>query len=145
MENLKLTTNFNLDEFLDKVSYESLMKIATISQYIRDTTGLPCTINNWSSGGQYGFSGFRPVGCTVGSPTSEHRMMNAIDIKIAGMTGKEMLEWAEQHAKELYALGARRFEDSTLAVSWLHVDCREHGEKCIKIIDLVKVVKKIPV
>lgn len=145
MGTIKVAANFTLDEFLDKATYEGLLRMANIAQYIRDTTGLAVTVNNWHTGGQYNYSGFRPPACTVGSPTSEHRDMNASDFKIGTWTGPEMFAWGEQHASELYALGARRFEDCSITPTWFHVDGREHGEQCIKVIDKKTVTRKIPI
>lgn len=145
IEKIPVSEHFTLDEFMDKESYNNLVRGIKIAEFIRATTGLPVTINNWANGGQYNFSGYRPPDCTVGSPTSEHRKMNANDKKIHGLTGQEMFNWAEKHAKELYDLGVRRIEDPSITKTWLHTDCKEHGRKGIKVIDLTKETKFIPV
>src|SRR5690606_27239804 len=127
-------------EFIDRDSYDSLMRLIKIAQFIRDTTGLPVTVNNWILGGQYNHSGFRPPACTIGSKTSEHRSFNAIDVKIKGWSGQQMQTWAIQNAKALYDLGVRRIEDVTLTPTWLHLDCKPHAERVIKIIGTTKIV-----
>jgi hypothetical protein len=142
---IKVSEHFFLDEFLDNVSYENLVKMISIAEYIRNATGRPVTINNWIMDGQYKFSGYRPPNCTEGSKTSEHRVFNAIDPKIKGMTGAEMNQWAQDHAKELYALGVRRIEDASITLSWLHTDGKDNGRKGIRIIDRTKETKFIPV
>jgi len=143
MDRIKLSENFYLDEFLDPDSHEGLEKGLAIAQFLRETTGLPVTINNWSSGGQYKYSGFRPPQCTIGSPTSEHRKLNANDYKIGNWTGSQMQDFVRKHATQLFVLGVRRMEHISLTPTWLHLDCKEHGENCIKIIDLKSVVEKI--
>lgn len=140
---IKVSDNFNLSEFLDKESSTNLERIINIAQFVRTETKLPVTINNWESGGQYQFSGYRPPQCTIGSKTSEHRVFNAIDLKIGKMTGKEMFDWAVKNANKLYELGVRRIEDTSLTPTWLHLDCKEHGKIAINVIDLKKVTQVI--
>lgn len=140
MIRIKVADNFFLDELVDPVSYKGLEIGIAVAQYIREETGETVTINNWATGGQYQHSGFRPPGCKVGSPTSEHRNMNGWDLKIGNWSGQKMQTWAIQHAKELYALGVRRMEDVDLTPTWLHLDGREHGQKAIKIIGKTQVV-----
>lgn len=143
MNKIPLSEHFNLDEFLDPQTYNNLMRMVKIGEHIREATGLPVTINNWSNDGQYQHSGLRPPNCTVGSSTSEHRYMNAADFKIGKWTGKEMQTWAKQNAKALYELGVRRIEDEDLTPSWLHLDCKAHTEPCIYIIDLKTILERI--
>lgn len=146
MERIPVSENFNLDEFIDPVSYSSLIKIIGIAQYIREETGLPVTINDWAASGQHKESGFRRMESETGSPTSEHKkLLGAIDVKIDGLTGKEMYDWGVRHAKKLYELGARRFEDPSLTKTWWHIDTKEHGRKGIRVIDLKKETAFIPV
>jgi hypothetical protein len=140
---IPISEHFMLDEFLDPISHGNLVKQIGIAEFIRKSTGQPVTVNNWATGGQYQHSGFRPITCTIGSKTSEHRELNAGDYKIGKWTGKQMFDWAVRNADALYALGVRRIEDPSITTTWLHLDCKEHGERAIKVIDLKKVTQVI--
>jgi hypothetical protein len=144
-QRIKISSNFNLDEFIPKEFYISLERLVNIAQFIREKTGESVTINNWYNGGTLNNRGFRMPNSTVGAPASQHKIMNAIDINIGRWTAAQMLQFIKNNSKELYNLGVRRIEDIKLTPTWLHIDCREHNEKCINIIDLTKVVEKIPV
>jgi hypothetical protein len=144
-QRIKLSDNFSLDEFVSREFYEGLQRMVNIAQFIRNKTGLSLTINNWWHKGSFNNRGHRMPNSTVGSPTSEHRMMNGCDFNIGNWTGKQMCDWVEDNAKELYDLGVRRMEDPSITTTWLHLDCKEHGLKCIRVIDLKKVTKTIPV
>lgn len=140
---MKVSENFDLEEFLDPVTYANLERMVGIAQYIRTTTGLPVVINGLHNGHRYVHSGFRPITCTEGSKTSEHRVMNACDFKIGDWTGQQMFDWALTHAKELYERGVRRIEDPTITPTWLHLDCKDLTSKVIKVIDKTHVVQTI--
>lgn len=142
---IPLTANFNLDEFVSREFYQGLERMANIVQFIRTSTGQSVTINNWWSGGTLNNRGHRMPNTTVGSPTSEHRVMNAVDVNIGKWSGAQMVDWAERNATALYRLGVRRIEDPKLTPTWLHLDCRQHAEREIRIIDLKAVTKRIPV
>jgi hypothetical protein len=144
-QRIKLSDNFNLDEFVSREFYTGLERMVNIAQFIRNKTGQSVTINNWWHKGQFNNRGHRMPNTTVGSPTSEHRVMNAADFNIGTMTGAQMVAWVEANAKELYALGVRRMESATLTPTWLHLDCKEHGQKEIRVIDLKTVVKRIAI
>lgn len=143
MRRILVSEFFFLDEFLDKESYSNLLKLIQIAEFIRKDTGKPVLINNYNSGGSLGLRGFRPMNCNVGAPMSQHKFMNAIDINIGGMSNKEMFEYVKSKANNLYDLGLRRVEDISITPTWLHLDCKEHNEMAILIVDKVKVTGKI--
>ena len=153
MEQIKVSDNFFLTEFIDPVTFAELgeysihkidKQLIDIAQYARVNTGLPCTINNWASGGQYKESGLRRPDTTTGAKKSAHKLGKAIDLKIKGMSGQQMYDWARKNATKLYQLGVRRIETPSLTPSWLHMDTKEHGkEGVILVIDLTKVVHEI--
>jgi hypothetical protein len=144
-QRVKLSNNFNLDEFVSREFYQGLERMVNIVQFIRTSTGVGVTINNWWGNGSLNNRGHRMPNTTVGSATSEHRVMNAVDINIGTWTGQQMFEWAERNAAELYRLGVRRIEDPKLTPTWLHLDCRPHTEREIRVIDLRTVTRRIPV
>lgn len=142
MARKKVSKNFYADEFLhpEETDISKIDKrLIDIAQYIRDTTGLPVTINNYATGGQYKESGLRSATTTTGAKKSAHKEGKAIDVKISGLSGKMMYLWAKEHQEELYALGVRQIEHYSLTPTWLHLSTRGH-EGMIQIIDLKKVV-----
>lgn len=136
MSRIKVTKNFFQDEFLSPgVTDISVMdiKIILVAQWIRDQLGRSVTINNYATGGQYKLSGFRPQNTTIGAKKSAHKEGKAIDIKVSGMTAKEVFEWCLQKADELYAMGIREIEDQRFTPSWVHLSTRGNHSR-IKII-----------
>jgi hypothetical protein len=146
-DRIAISENFFLDEFIPKDFLNGLRKWVGVTQWIRETTGLVTRINTYyKTGTNDGQNrGFRMPYTTVGSSTSRHRVMDAVDINIGVMTGKEMYNWALENADTLYKLGVRRIEYHKLTPTWLHMDGKEHGEDCIQIIDLDSVVTRIPI
>ena len=154
MDRLKLTEHFYIDEFLDIETYnawvhdfkkwkyyDSLLKVANIAEFIREKVGKAVTINDWGLGGQFQFSGFRGTLCKIGSPASEHRKMNALDVKCSGFYGEEWELFVVHNKADLMQLGVSRVEHKSIAKTWLHLDCKEPQlADEIKCIDLTKVV-----
>jgi len=131
---LKLTNNFSLQEFIDPDTYKRFgtssvwfidPKIVTLAQFIRERLGKPCTINNWSSGGQYQYSGFRPPKCSVGASMSQHRFGRAIDLKVKGMKADEVREDIIQNFDIYKKVGLTTIEDGAFAPTWCHIDIRD--------------------
>jgi hypothetical protein len=141
---ISLSDNFFLDEFLPREFYQNLERQVNIAQFIRTTSGQSCTINNWWHGRNLNNRGFR-FNTTVGSPISQHKQMNAIDLNIGNMTGQQMYDWAVTNARGLFNLGVRRIETPTLTPTWLHLDCKPHNERAILIINLTSVIGRIPI
>ena len=46
---------------------------------IRKFFNAPVLVNNWASGGNFKYRGFRPSNCKVGATNSQHRLGNAFD------------------------------------------------------------------
>lgn len=127
-----LTKNFHLKEFFPSGFYklhgESCIryldpKIPVIAQFIRDYFMKPVVINGSFGGQEYNYSGFRPPGCEIGAPMSQHRFGRAIDIKISRMESQEVqstiLEKWESHFSKC---GITAIEQGTKG--WTHLDCR---------------------
>jgi len=126
MERIKVSKNFFADEFVYPNGDFNLMdsKIIIIAQWLRDTLGKSITINNYATGGQYKESGLRSLTTTTGAKKSAHKEGKAIDIKVAGMTAKEVYDWCLDHQMELYGLGVREIEDHAYTKSWTHISTR---------------------
>lgn len=145
----KVSENFFLDEFLDPETYQKRdysidVKLIGIAQFIRENTG-PVTINNWFNKGSYKESGTRRPESKTGAKKSAHKpndqgVCRAIDVKVKGMTGPGMFEWAKANKDKLYFLGVRSIEHPSLTPSWLHLSTRGEEGKII-IVDLTKVVE----
>lgn len=88
---------------------------------LRDQFG-HCTVNDWSWGGQFKYSGYRPPSCQVGSQWSQHRFGRAFDCKFRDVTAAEArMVLKDTKRDDLYQalIGVRRIEND---VNWLHFD-----------------------
>lgn len=151
---MKASKHFDLREFVDPetwrvrgVESKGLMnqRLFFIADFIREKVGQAVTINNWHLGGQFRESGLRNPNTSTGAKLSQHKLGNAIDVKSTGYDGRKWYDFVRANAKELYTLGVRRIEDKSLATTWLHIDCKEHGKQCIQVVDLTKVVEEIKI
>ncbi|TAJ71168.1 MAG: hypothetical protein EPO45_20325 [Sphingobium sp.] len=149
---MKISKNFVLQEFVypeafakhgaDAIDFID-KKLIDIAEFIRTKIGVPITINNWHTGGQFKESGLRNPNTTTGAKLSQHKLGKAIDTKAKGYDGQKWYDFVKANSKALYDLGVRRIEHKSLATTWLHIDLKEHGKKCIQVVDLVKVVEEI--
>lgn len=149
---MKISENFDLREFIDPITFAQKSsgaidlidrKLINIAEFIRVKIGQPVTINNWHIGGQFKESGLRNKNTTTGAKLSQHKLGKAIDVKAADYDGSDWYKFVKENAKELHDLGVRRIEDKSLATTWLHIDTKEHGKKCIQVVDLTKIVEEI--
>lgn len=119
-----LTKYFKAEELLPKGFTDTSKlspKLLQLIDEVREILGVPCTINNWSSGGDRQWCGLRTPACTVGAPKSQHRLGCAADLHPVGMTA----EAARAKIKEAVAAGKlKNLGGVELGVSWLHVDVR---------------------
>lgn len=88
---------------------------------IRELLGVPCTINNYESGGSRQWCGLRTKDCTIGAPKSQHRLGKAADLHPKGISAEDARATIKKavEAGLLPELGG--VENS---VGWLHVDVR---------------------
>lgn len=82
----------------------------------------PVTINNWYWGGAFNQSGLRTAGSKYYSPTSQHSIGKAGDLKFKTITAEEIREDLRQLK---YVPLITRVE---LDVDWLHVDTKHTGK-----------------
>ena len=138
-----LTTNFRLEEFIDPDTFKKYgessiwfidPRIVTLAQSMRDRLGKPCTINSWSGGGQYQYSGFRPPQCSIGAKLSQHRFGRAIDLKVSGMTADEVRDDIIGNFDIYKKAGLTTIEDGAYAPTWCHIDIRDTGLDTLKIV-----------
>lgn len=133
---IKVSKNFYADEFLhpEETDINKIdLRLIEVAQWLRDTLGKSITINNYATGGQYKESGLRSQTTTTGAKKSAHKEGKAIDIKVSGMTAKDVYEFCLKNSDTLYEMGIREIEDGRYTPSWTHLSTRGNWER-IKII-----------
>lgn len=133
---IKVSKNFYADEFLhpEETDINKIdLRLIDVAQWLRDTLAKSITINNYATGGQYKESGLRSQTTTTGAKKSAHKEGKAIDIKVSGMTAKDVYEFCLRNSDTLYEMGIREIEDQRFCPSWVHLSTRGDHE-IIKII-----------
>ena len=127
----KFRQYFKPQELVSKAVFESHQEdeiynlftdeIKTVMVHIRESVGLPMIINNWYTGGQFQFRGYREPECSVGVKGSQHRLGNAFDFHFKGHTGEEGRNFII--TKSIHGLPYQiRIEEG---VNWCHIDCKK--------------------
>lgn len=127
-----LTKYFKAEELLPKgVTDTSLLdpKLLQLVDEIRELLGVPCTINNYASGGTRQWCGLRTPACTIGAPKSQHRLGKAADMHPIGMTAEQARTKIKKAVAEGKLKNLGGVEDG---VSWLHVDVRPRVKGQVK-------------
>lgn len=127
-----LTKYFKAEELLPKgVTDTSLLdpKLLQLVDEIRELLGVPCTINNYASGGTRQWCGLRTPACTIGAPKSQHRLGKAADMHPIGMTAEQARAKIKKAVAEGKLKNLGGVEDG---VSWLHVDVRPRVKGQVK-------------
>lgn len=124
---IKVSKSFYADEFLfpgetdiNKID----LRLIEVAQFLRDQLGKPVTINNYATGGQYKESGLRDINSTTGAKKSAHKEGKAIDVKVKGMSAKDVYEWCLKNSDTLYHMGIREIEDARYCPTWTHLSTR---------------------
>lgn len=126
---------FKLQELVDSETFNELGQSAWLLfdvdalislDALREKFG-PCLVNNWHSGGNFSWRGFRSSKCTVGAQKSQHRLGKAFDCSF-NTPAKKIREYLLLNRKEFPLITA--IEDD---VTWLHFDVRHHGGTGIKV------------
>jgi hypothetical protein len=94
-------------------------RILRIADCVREHFGVPVTINNWKTGGQFSQRGFRTQ--QEGKATrSAHFYGRALDMDVKGISSddvrKEIL--AQQSASDFPLISGME-----TGISWVHLDC----------------------
>jgi uncharacterized protein YcbK (DUF882 family) len=117
----KITTNFSLEEFNCKDGSEmpndvmiNIIKLAKNLQVLRDAVGKTITITSGYRSPKYNLK----IG---GAKDSQHIKGTAADIKVKGMTPKEVAKVIEG----LIANGKMTQGGIGIYPSWVHYDCRK--------------------
>jgi len=86
--------------------------------YIYSSMGI--IINNWANGGQYKYSGVRPVDCNIGAANSFHKKWIAFDLKASQIQNTDKLqEFMRIMAKSFNIARVEKFEHTP---SWVHIE-----------------------
>lgn len=130
--------HFTIKELVDRKTYgifgdnafmlfspNALMMIDGIREFL----DIPIVINNWSSGGQYQFSGFRARSVEIGAEYSQHRLGSAFDLKPKGLTIQEAFNRIISNKDDERLKLITCIEDIAFTPTWLHVDCRNISDR----------------
>lgn len=127
---------FELQELVDPETYEKLgarswivldpRAVITLDQ-LRARFGY-CTVNDWNTGGELRYRGFRSPQCKVGADRSQHRFGRAFDCTFE-TSAYVVREYILANRKEFPHLTT--LEDE---VSWVHFDVRDHGGSGIQLV-----------
>lgn len=117
---------FKITEFVPQEIYNKFLdsswmlldaRILYSIEQLRINLNKPIIVNNWKSGGEFRYRGFRPIEYKC-SQFSQHKFGRALDFDVVGMTAEEVrLYILKNQSKYKYIT---RIEDK---VNWVHIDC----------------------
>ena len=128
---------FDIREFVDERTWKILgvkaaclidPAIIRVADLLRQKTGQPVTVNNWSFAkpGEtvYKASGYRAIWEKVGGQLSQHRCGRAADFKVRGMRPAQVFALIMANQAEFEAAGLTTVEALEFTRTWLHLDVR---------------------
>lgn len=130
---MRISEHFEIEEFVPAALYKLFRaksawyidpRLPEVAELVRECVGRPVTINNWHRGGKYQFRGFRPRSCSEGAEYSQHRLGRAIDVSVAGLAPRLVLEKIMAREADFIALGVNTLENPDFTPTWLHLDLR---------------------
>lgn len=131
---------FELHELVDKETWTKLgaksiwmlnEKAVKGLEALREAIGKPITVNNWYWGGNLENRGYRSIYSTTGAKFSQHRVGNAFDINVKGMSSDEVNEYIQ---KNYHKFGITTVEDINFTPTWTHIDFRFTNQKELLIV-----------
>jgi len=131
---------FKIHELIDQPTYERLgekgiwmLNKEAVQGLIklRKAIGKPITVNNYFWGGRLSNRGYRSIDSMVGAKFSQHRVGNAFDINVKGMTADQVYDYILDNYKQF---GITTIEHKSFTPTWTHIDWRYTGENTIKIV-----------
>jgi hypothetical protein len=125
--------HFQAHELVDRATFELLgdkafdlfvPRALQAADDLREYFDVPITINNWHSGGEFEWRGFRTLqkAAELGAPHSKHALGEAFDCDIYGTTAEEARR--RILADKDHAL-LRLITRLETRVNWLHFDVAE--------------------
>lgn len=155
---MKISQNFDVREFVPKSIWDAFgesskwfidIRMVKLAEFYKQffkayykADNVLIIANNWHTGGEYQFRGYRPRSCNVGGENSQHRRGTAFDCDIIIIKGKQRIEAnykeihqvIKQNQKEFMDAGLTTIEDVAFAPTWLHSDNRNTGLDTILIV-----------
>jgi hypothetical protein len=86
---------------------------------VRDFFNRPVTVNNWHTGGEFQYRGYRPPYCQIGAPESYHRRGMAFDFDVEGINASIVRNMIVQNQNDQLLHRIQRLEAN---VPWVHMD-----------------------
>lgn len=131
MERITVSKNFYLDEFFDRKTYIKYynsnelwklllkldMSLIEGLQVLRDMLGISITVNNWWTGGDREWSGYRPKGTPYFSENSMHSICKAVDF-ICSMPADKVRKFIDKN----WYIFKKYFSRTEKNTSWVHID-----------------------
>lgn len=126
---MNLSNNFQLEEFVhpefikvlgDRAALLINPRLVDTFQALRDQLKTPIKINDWHSGGNFKFSGLRPLYSTEGAKRSIHKTGCAADGKFQLPAEKVYLHILNNQDKYPYI---SRMEEINYTPTWVHIEC----------------------
>jgi len=132
--------HFEIHELVDKETYNSLGEKSVWMLNPKAVDGLvkirkhfnkPMTVNNWYWGGKLENRGYRSIYSTTGAKFSQHRVGNAWDINIKGISSDMLNDYLVKNYRKF---GITTIEDKSFTPTWTHIDFRNTGQKDLLIV-----------
>lgn len=109
-------------------------RVVHLAQFVRDWFDSSVTVNDWKWGGKLKNRGYRVPSTTVGSKYSQHKLANAIDINVQGVTPDEVRSEIHAHYGVFMKNGLTTLEHPDYSPTWVHMDVRHTGLNYILIV-----------
>lgn len=93
---------------------------------IRSHFNKPVNVNDWMFGGKRQYRGFRPLDCTVGVSLSQHRLGNAFDLDVKGVSADDVRQEIIRMKEDPLFLSITCLE---IGITWVHFDCRNTPDR----------------
>src|SRR4029079_2726514 len=131
-----ISKHFKIEEFVPKIIFTEFgvnakwfirPELITTAEFIREWFDAPMIINNWKTGGDFQFRGFRPCSYSGGGALSQHRLGCAIDYNIKGLTPQRVFKEIMDHQNQFRIGGVTTMEDVIYTKTWTHNDIRNTG------------------
>lgn len=137
---MKVSEHFDSEEFLSKEVHNYVVSKGLLPQWYIDKglvefcewlkkkcNGAKVVINDWKWKGQYNYSGLRGPK-DIGAELSQHKFMNAIDVKVEGYTPIQIRQIIIDNFSEVNrSFGITTIERVNDTPTWTHIDKRWTG------------------
>jgi hypothetical protein len=125
---MQISKNFILQELVPQKTFEEQKdsavflidpRLINAIQFVRDYFDVSATINNWHTGGEFQFSGYRYKGCGVGKEKGDHYNGTAADLKLEGKDSLVVQKEIIANKKLFKSVGITGIEKDTKG--WTHI------------------------